>query len=77
MAADTWNARLTTWKEIAAFLGRDERTAKRWEATRALPVHRLPGGRSTVFAYRRELENWIARAPPEQVAVPSTAAGRW
>ena len=55
--------RLTTWKEIAAFLGRDERTAKRWEATRSLPVRRVPGGRSTVFAYRHELEDWLAREP--------------
>ena len=53
------SARLKTWKEIAAFLGRDERTAKRWEATRALPVRRMPGGRSTVYAETRELEDWL------------------
>jgi len=35
--------RLDSWKEIAAFFGRAERTVKRWEAARGLPVHRLPG----------------------------------
>ncbi len=57
--------RLDTWKQIAGFLGRDERTAKRWEATRGLPVRRMPGGRSTVFAYRAELAAWVAQAPPD------------
>jgi tetratricopeptide (TPR) repeat protein len=52
--------RLTSWKEIAAFLGRDERTAKRWEASRGLPVRRMPGaGHSSVFAYTDEIEAWM------------------
>lgn len=39
------------------------RTARRWEATRKLPVHRVPGGgRSGVFAYRSELEQWLTTA---------------
>ena len=51
--------RLTTWKQIAAFLGRDERTVKRWEESRGLPVRRLPGnGRASVFAYAHELRAW-------------------
>ena len=56
----TPNRRLDSWKEIAAFFGRDERTVKRWEKERALPVHRLPGGsRSRVFAYTDELNRWM------------------
>ena len=52
--------RLDSWKEIAAFFGRDERTVKRWEKERALPVHRVPGGvRSGVFAYAAELSQWL------------------
>ncbi|MGA8492948.1 MAG: tetratricopeptide repeat protein [Terriglobales bacterium] len=52
--------RLDSWKEIAAFFGRDERTVKRWEKERALPVHRVPGGvRSGVFAYTDELSQWL------------------
>ena len=51
---------LVSWKEIAAFLGRSERTVKRWERERGLPVHRVPGGeRSGVFAYSSELSVWL------------------
>jgi len=35
--------RLKSWKEIAAFFGTDERTAKRWEQKRGLRIHRLRG----------------------------------
>jgi tetratricopeptide (TPR) repeat protein len=52
--------RLDSWKEIAAFFGRAERTVKRWEAERGLPVHRVPGsGRGSVFAYAEELSEWL------------------
>ncbi|MGO9087774.1 MAG: hypothetical protein ACLQBK_21365 [Candidatus Sulfotelmatobacter sp.] len=52
--------RLDSWKEIAAFFGRAERTVKRWESERGLPVHRVPGGgRSAVFAYTAELADWL------------------
>jgi Tfp pilus assembly protein PilF len=52
--------RLNGWKEIAAYLGRGERTVKRWEAERELPVRRLPGGgRASVHAYTNELEHWL------------------
>jgi hypothetical protein len=56
-----WNKdRLTSWKEIAAFLGCDIRTCLRWEKERGLPVYRLDGGsRSRVFAHRAELEAWM------------------
>lgn len=50
---------VNSWKEIAAYLGRDVRTAVRWEQTRGLPVHRLPGGpKPAVYALRSELELW-------------------
>jgi tetratricopeptide (TPR) repeat protein len=51
--------RLDSWKEIAAYLGKGERTAKRWEAERGLPVHRVPGGRGSVYAFASELEGWL------------------
>ncbi len=51
---------LKSWKEIAAFFGRDERTVKRWESGRGLPVHRVPGQtRASVYAYPSELEAWL------------------
>jgi Tfp pilus assembly protein PilF len=54
------NRRLDTWKEIGAFFGRDERTVKRWETMRGLPVHRVPGaGRANVYAYIDELAEWL------------------
>jgi tetratricopeptide (TPR) repeat protein len=52
--------RFDSWKEIAVFFGRAERTVKRWEIERALPVHRVPGGgRGRVFAYEDELTAWL------------------
>jgi len=67
--------RLTSWKEIAAFVGRDERTAKRWEESRGLPVRRVPGrGRASVFAYADEIEAWLRGTEPEALAaVPDVA----
>jgi tetratricopeptide (TPR) repeat protein len=54
------NQRLDSWKEIAAYFDRDERTVRRWEKERSLPVHRVPGGgRGGVFAYTDELREWL------------------
>jgi TolB-like protein len=51
---------LVSWKEIAVFLDRSERTVKRWERERGLPAHRVPGGkRGGVFAYSDELADWL------------------
>lgn len=53
--------RLDSWKDIAAYVGRDARTVARWEHERGLPVHRVPGGgRAHVFAYPDELDAWLA-----------------
>jgi tetratricopeptide (TPR) repeat protein len=66
--------RLSSWKEIAQFFGKDERTVKRWEQ-RGLPVRRVPRGtRSSVFAYESELEGWLRGAPPTATAVEPVAA---
>jgi tetratricopeptide (TPR) repeat protein len=55
--------RLDSWKEIATFFGRDERTVKRWEKERGLPVYRVPGSiRGGVFAYAEQLAEWL-KAP--------------
>jgi tetratricopeptide (TPR) repeat protein len=52
---------LVSWKEIAVFLNRAERTVKRWERERGLPVHRVPGGeRGGVYAYPSELADWLS-----------------
>jgi Tfp pilus assembly protein PilF len=55
--------RLDSWKEVAAFFGRDERTVKRWEKERGLPIYRVPGSaRGGVFAYAEELAQWLTGA---------------
>jgi hypothetical protein len=76
--------RLDSWKAIAAFLGRDEGTARRWERTRGLPVHRVPGGKgSSVFAFTGEIDVWLRSArqesadPAQPVAQPRSGAWRW
>ena len=63
--------RLKGWKAIAAFLKVDVRTARRWEAERALPVHRLPGdSRSPVWADPAELSAWLVGPGGEAAAGP-------
>lgn len=58
--------RLDSWKAIAAYLGRDMGTVRRWEKSRGLPVHRVPGGKgSSVFAYTGEIDAWLQSAPQE------------
>jgi len=60
------NLRLDSWKEIAVYLCKGERTVKRWESERSLPVHRLPGGgRGSVYAYTAELDAWLISAKEE------------
>lgn len=54
--------RLDSWKEIAAYLRRDERTARRWAEAAGLPVRRAPGkGRRPVFAFKQEIDDWLGR----------------
>ena len=50
---------LESWKQIAAYLDRSERTVRRWEASEGLPVHRREHEKQdTVFAFRHEVEAW-------------------
>ena len=50
--------RLDSWKEIAAYLKRDESTVRRWESE-GLPVHRLAHKKkASVYAYRSEIDGW-------------------
>jgi Tol biopolymer transport system component len=57
---------LEGWKAIAGHLNRDVRTAKRWEVSEGLPVHRhMHNARSSVYAYRGELDAWRANRRPE------------
>jgi Tfp pilus assembly protein PilF len=71
--AKTPNRRLDSWKEIAAFFSRDERTVKRWEKERGLPVHRLQdGARGPVHAFTDELVRWMKSPASTEPAASTT-----
>jgi tetratricopeptide (TPR) repeat protein len=80
--------RLNSWKEVAAYFGRTDRTVMRWEVERGLPIHRVPGmPKSRIYAEVVELEAWrrgaqarLAEAeaaehsPAEDVGTPAAPA---
>jgi tetratricopeptide (TPR) repeat protein len=69
-------ARLDSWKEIADYLGRGERTAKRWEVERALPVHHVPGGgHGSVYAFTAELDRWLLSENRKQAYTSANSRG--
>jgi DNA-binding transcriptional regulator YiaG len=49
---------LTSWKEIAAYLGKGVRTVQRWERELALPVARVDGS-TRVIANCHEIDEWL------------------
>jgi TolB-like protein/Flp pilus assembly protein TadD len=52
--------KLDSWKQIAAYVGKDIRTAQLWEKNEGLPIHRLTHtARANVFAYDAELDAWV------------------
>lgn len=54
--------RLSSWKSIARYIGRSERTVRRWESAECLPVHRLiHASGQTVYAFTNEIDAWISR----------------
>jgi len=67
---------LESWKEIAAYLQRDAKTASRWEKEEGLPVHRHNHkARSSVYAYPSEIDAW--RASRKVVAEPPPPVPLW
>lgn len=61
---------LESWKQIAAYLKKSERTVRRWERVEGLPVHRHEHVKQdTVFAHVDELDRWVGRR--RQTGVPS------
>ena len=51
---------LSSWKDVAAHLGKSVRTVQRWEAELGLPIHR-PDRRQQriILAYPEELKTWV------------------
>jgi hypothetical protein len=51
---------LDSWKEIAAYLRREVRTAQRWERREGLPIHRHSHAKgSSVWASKNEMDAWL------------------
>jgi len=67
--------RLDSWKSICDYLERDVSTLLRWEKEKGLPIHRIPGGqRQAVYAFRDELDAWLAKPnhePGAEQALPN------
>jgi hypothetical protein len=72
--------RLDSWKEIAVYLGREVRTAQRWEKREGMPIHRhIHEKASSVCAFKHEIDAWLhsrnrggsGRAPKEECLEPA------
>ncbi len=53
---------LSSWKDIARYLGKGVRTVQRWERHLGLPVRRPIGAsqKSAVLLYRGDVDAWLA-----------------
>jgi hypothetical protein len=53
---------LSSWKDIAKYLGKGVRTVQRWERQLGLPVRRPNGAaqKSAVVLYRGDVDAWLA-----------------
>ncbi len=59
---DSRNTILSSWKEIAAYLGRGVRTVQRYESRCALPIRRpVSHDKRIVMALPAELDAWTRR----------------
>ncbi|MDJ0709522.1 MAG: tetratricopeptide repeat protein [Woeseiaceae bacterium] len=62
MSGSSSSDRLNSWKAIAKYLNKSERTARRWEADEDMPVHRhMHQSMASVYAYRSEIDEWLTR----------------
>lgn len=51
---------LSTWKEIAAYLGRGVRTVQRWEKELGFPIRRPVGiNKHVILAVPEEIDKWV------------------
>jgi hypothetical protein len=71
--------RLNGWKAIAVYVGKGTRTVQRWEKLYGLPVHRIGReGGEIVFAFRDEIDRWMAgqAASDAGASLPAAPRGR-
>src|SRR3954464_12787284 len=71
--------KLDSWKEIAAYLQRDAKTARKWEKEEGLPIHRhAHNSRSSVYAYTEEIDRWrVTRKVVVEVVTPEPSWRRF
>lgn len=62
--------RLDSWKSVARHFGRSCRTVQRWHTEFGLPIHRLGGRKSPIFAYVDELDHWMRSRGREVMEEP-------
>ena len=55
--AEPQSSRLTSWKQIAVYLGKGIRTVQRWEQSAAMPVRRPR--HNAILAFSDELDRWV------------------
>jgi hypothetical protein len=67
---------LSSWKDIAKYMGKGVRTVQRWERHLGLPVRRPNGAshKSAVLLDRSELDAWMATRFSARAATRSLAA---
>lgn len=64
---------LTSWKEVANYMGRGVRTVQRWEHTLALPIQRPHAKRRFIlFARPDELDAWMGFYGQRSVNLPAS-----
>jgi len=62
---------LDSWKEISAYIGRSEKTCRRFELDLGLPVHRYENSpRARVFAIKSEIDHWMQKILDKERIVP-------
>lgn len=68
---------LTSWKEIASYLGKGVRTVQRWEQEFGLPVRRPnEKAKGIVHATREELDKWLESQWSQRPKEFARAGGR-
>jgi formylglycine-generating enzyme required for sulfatase activity/dienelactone hydrolase len=73
---DTSVGRLDSWKEIATYLKRDERTVRRWERE-GLPVRRhMHKKQASIYAYKAEIDAWWGRGRQRFEPASASRPGR-
>ncbi len=69
---------LDSWKEIAVYLKRSQKTCQRWEKEYNLPVHRLDGSsKARVFAYTDEIDRWKTELAHGKNKIRSLQKSHW